>query len=286
MSLLLDGKQCAFDIETQLKKTMADLTAQGQRLPKLVVILVGVNPASISYVTNKAKACNRVGFLSEVIQMAEDSLETDIINEVKELNKDNTVDGILVQLPLPKGINAKNVIETIDPQKDVDGLHSVNVTKLVMNEPGFVPCTAKGVVTLLKAYQIPLLGAHAVVLGRSQLVGRPLAQLLTNENCTVTICHSKTIDIPKYTKMADIVIAAIGKPKMITRDYLSEKTVVVDVGINKVDDKLVGDVDYANVVDLVKAISPVPKGVGPMTIVTLLQNTLDAYTLRNRINHD
>lgn len=286
MSIILDGKQCAFDIEMQLKKTMADLISQGQRLPKLVVILVGVNPASISYVTNKAKACNRVGCLSEVIQMTEDSLETDIINQVKKLNKDNTVDGILVQLPLPKGINAKNVIETIDPQKDVDGLHSVNVTKLVMNESGFVPCTAKGVVTLLKAYQIPLQGAHAVVLGRSQLVGRPLAQLLVNENCTVTICHSKTISIPQYTKMADIVIAAIGKPKMITRDYLSEKTVVVDVGINKVEDKLVGDVDYANVVDLVRAISPVPRGVGPMTIVTLLQNTLDAYMQRNGFNHD
>jgi len=281
MSILLDGKQCALDIETQLKATISDLQNQGKRLPKLVVILVGSNPASVSYVTNKAKACNRVGILSEIINLKEDSTEAEIIDEVKRLNADHDVDGILVQLPLPNRMPSKKIIESIDPHKDVDGLHSVNVTKLVMNEPGFVPCTAKGVITLLKTYKIPLSGAHAVVLGRSQLVGRPLAQLLTNENCTVTICHSKTVDIPQYTRMADIVIAAIGQPKMITRDYLSAKAAVVDVGINKVDDKLVGDVDYENVVDLVRAISPVPKGVGPMTIVTLLQNTLEAYTLRN-----
>lgn len=281
MSILLDGKQCAFDIETQLKTQIAALAAQGKRLPKLVVILVGNDPASISYVTNKAKACNRVGLLSEIVNLSENSTEAQIIAEVKKLNADDAVDGILVQLPLPNRMPSKKIIETIDPDKDVDGLHSVNVTKLVMNEHGFVPCTAKGVVTLLKTYNIPLQGAHAVVLGRSQLVGRPLAQLLTNENCTVTICHSKTIDIPQYTKMADIVIAAIGKPKMITRDFLSAKAAVVDVGINKVDDKLVGDVDFEHVVDLVRAISPVPRGVGPMTIVTLLQNTLEAYTLRN-----
>ena len=281
MSILLDGKQCALDIETQLKATISDLQSQGKRLPKLVVILVGSNPASVSYVTNKAKACNRVGLLSEIINLPEDSTEADIISEVKRLNADHDVDGILVQLPLPNRMPSKKIIESIDPHKDVDGLHSVNVTKLVMNEPGFVPCTAKGVITLLKTYKIPLSGAHAVVLGRSQLVGRPLAQLLTNENCTVTICHSKTVDIPQYTRMADIVIAAIGQPKMITRDYLSAKAAVVDVGINKVDDKLVGDVDFENVVDLVRAISPVPKGVGPMTIVTLLQNTVEAYTLRN-----
>ncbi len=280
MSILLDGKQCALDIENQLKSQIDLIKAANKRLPKLVVILVGTNPASISYVTNKAKACNRVGFLSEIIQLPEDSTLESVIEEVTKLNQDDKVDGILVQLPLPKGLDSKAVIEAIDPSKDVDGLHSVNVTKLVMNEKGFVPCTAKGVVTLLKTYNIPLQGAHAVVLGRSQLVGRPLAQLLTNENCTVTICHSKTVDIPQYTKMADIVIAAIGRPKMITREYLSEKAAVVDVGINKVDDKLVGDVDFENVVDLVKAISPVPKGVGPMTIVTLLQNTFDAYHLR------
>jgi methylenetetrahydrofolate dehydrogenase (NADP+) / methenyltetrahydrofolate cyclohydrolase len=281
MSILLDGKQCALDIENQLKSQIDLIKAANQRLPKLVVILVGTNPASISYVTNKAKACHRVGFLSEIIQLPEDSILEAVIEEVNKLNDDESVDGILVQLPLPKGLDSKAVIESIDPNKDVDGLHSVNVTKLVMNEKGFVPCTAKGVVTLLKTYNIPLQGAHAVVLGRSQLVGRPLAQLLTNENCTVTVCHSKTIDIPQYTRMADIVIAAIGRPKMITREYLSEKAAVVDVGINKVDDKLVGDVDFENVLDLVRAISPVPKGVGPMTIVTLLQNTVDAYHLRS-----
>jgi methylenetetrahydrofolate dehydrogenase (NADP+)/methenyltetrahydrofolate cyclohydrolase len=190
------------------------------------------------------------------------------------------VDGILVQLPLPKHIRSKVVIETIDPDKDVDGLHSVNVTKLVMNDRGFVPCAANGVVPLLKAYNVPLEGADAVVLGRSQLVGRPLAQLLSNENCTVTVCHSKTRNISHHTIQADIVVAAIGRPKMITKDYLSPKAVVVDVGINKVDDKLVGDVDFEAAWDVVKAISPVPKGVGPMTIVTLLENTMDAYTWR------
>ncbi len=284
MSILLDGKQCALDIEAQLKKTIEILEVQGKRLPQLVVILVGNNPASVSYVTNKAKACQRVGLLSEVIQLPETSTESEIIETIQRLNQDDAVDGILVQLPLPNRMPSKKIIEAIDPNKDVDGLHSVNVTKLVMNEKGFVPCTAKGVVTLLKAYQIPLQGAHAVVLGRSQLVGRPLAQLLINENCTVTVCHSKTINIPQYTKMADIVIAAIGQAKMITKDYLSEKATVVDVGINRVNDKLVGDVDFDQVVNLVSAISPVPRGVGPMTIVTLLQNTCDAYTLRNEKN--
>ncbi len=278
MSLLLDGKQCALNIEAQLKVKIDALRDKGERLPKLVVILVGTNPASVSYVTNKAKACTRVGILSEIIQLPEISSEAAVIAEVQGLNADPSVDGILVQLPLPKHIKSKNVIETIDPDKDVDGLHSVNVTKLVMNERGFVPCTAKGVVTLLKAYNVPLEGADAVVLGRSQLVGRPLAQLLSNENATVTVCHSKTRDIPRHTSQADIVVAAIGRPKMITLDYLSPKAVVVDVGINKVDDKLVGDVDFEAAWNVVKAISPVPKGVGPMTIVTLLENTMDAYT--------
>ena len=278
MTTLLDGKQCALDIEAQLKTSIDALRQNGERIPKLVVILVGTNPASVSYVTNKAKACTRVGILSEIIQLPEIISEDAVIDEVKGLNADPNVDGILVQLPLPKHIRSKVVIENIDPDKDVDGLHSVNVTKLVMNERGFIPCTAKGVVTLLKAYNVPLAGADAVVLGRSQLVGRPLAQLLLNENCTVTVCHSKTRDIPHYTRQADIVVAAIGKPKMVTLDYLSDKAVVVDVGINKVDDKLVGDVDFEAAWDNVSAISPVPKGVGPMTIVTLLQNTLDAYT--------
>lgn len=280
MTTLLDGKQCALDIEAQLKTSIDALRQNGERIPKLVVILVGTNPASVSYVTNKAKACTRVGILSEIIQLPEISSEEAVIEEVKGLNADPNVDGILVQLPLPKHIRSKIVIESIDPDKDVDGLHSVNVTKLVMNERGFIPCTAKGVVTLLKAYNVPLAGSDAVVLGRSQLVGRPLAQLLLNENCTVTVCHSKTRDIPHYTRQADIVVAAIGKPKMVTLDYLSAKSVVVDVGINKVDDKLVGDVDFEAAWDKVTAISPVPKGVGPMTIVTLLQNTLDAYTWR------
>lgn len=280
MTTLLDGKQCALDIEAQLKTSIDALRQNGERIPKLVVILVGTNPASVSYVTNKAKACTRVGILSEIIQLPEISSEDAVIEEVKGLNADPNVDGILVQLPLPKHIRSKAVIESIDPDKDVDGLHSVNVTKLVMNERGFIPCTAKGVVTLLKAYNVPLAGSDAVVLGRSQLVGRPLAQLLLNENCTVTVCHSKTRDIPHYTAQADIVVAAIGKPKMVTLDYLSAKSVIVDVGINKVDDKLVGDVDFEAAWDKVTAISPVPKGVGPMTIVTLLQNTLDAYTWR------
>jgi methylenetetrahydrofolate dehydrogenase (NADP+)/methenyltetrahydrofolate cyclohydrolase len=280
MSILLDGKQCALDIEAQLKLKIDALKERGERLPKLVVILVGTNPASVSYVTNKAKACTRVGILSEIIQLPEVISEEAVITEVLGLNADPNVDGILVQLPLPKHIRSKVVIETIDPDKDVDGLHSVNVTKLVMNERGFVPCTAKGVVTLLKAYNVPLEGADAVVLGRSQLVGRPLAQLLSNENCTVTVCHSKTRNISHHTIQADIVVAAIGRPKMITKDYLSPKAVVVDVGINKVDDKLVGDVDFEAAWDVVKAISPVPKGVGPMTIVTLLENTMDAYTWR------
>jgi len=260
MTTLLDGKQCALDIEAQLKTSIDALRQNGERIPKLVVILVGI--------------------LSEIIQLPEISSEDAVIEEVKGLNADPNVDGILVQLPLPKHIRSKAVIESIDPDKDVDGLHSVNVTKLVMNERGFIPCTAKGVVTLLKAYNVPLAGSDAVVLGRSQLVGRPLAQLLLNENCTVTVCHSKTRDIPHYTRQADIVVAAIGKPKMVTLDYLSAKSVVVDVGINKVDDKLVGDVDFEAAWDKVTAISPVPKGVGPMTIVTLLQNTLDAYTWR------
>lgn len=278
---VINGKEISKEIETSLIEKVNALKEAGKRIPKLAVVLVGEDPASQTYVGSKEKACTRVGFLSEVIKMDKDSSTEDVVKEVHRLNNDASVDGILVQLPLPKQCDSKTVILAIDPDKDVDGLHPINVAKLYAKEEGFIPCTPKGIMTLLDRAEVVLEGANAVVVGRSDLVGRPIAQLLLNKNATVTTCHSRTKDIPSYTKNADIIVVAIGRPNYLDKSYIGKEAVIIDVGINRVDGKLVGDVNYDDVFESVKAITPVPRGVGPMTIVSLLENTLIAYDKRS-----
>lgn len=280
----MDGKALSLLIETDIKNNVLDYVSKGYRSPKLVVLLIGDNPASVTYVKNKEKACERVGIQSEVIRMTSDVNTEDVLKVVKQLNNDNTVDGILVQLPIPKHLDVNTIIESLDPNKDVDGLHSNNIAKLYANQDGFVPCTPRGIMTLLKHYNIEVSGKHAVVIGRSALVGRPVAQLLLNENATVTVCHSKTRNLTQITQMADIVVVAIGKDKFLTQEHIHHANAIIDVGINRVNDKLVGDVDYDALIDKVDYMTPVPGGVGPMTIVSLLENTMKSYGLSIKEN--
>ena len=280
----MDGKALSLLIETDIKNNVVDYVSKGNRSPKLVVLLIGENPASVTYVKNKEKACERVGILSEVIRMTSDVNTTDVLKVVKQLNNDTTVDGILVQLPIPKHLDVNTIIESLNPNKDVDGLHSINIAKLYANQDGFVPCTPRGIMTLLKHYNVEISGKHAVVIGRSALVGRPVAQLLLNENATVTVCHSKTRNIAQLTQLADIVVVAIGKDKFLTQEHIQHANAIIDVGINRVNDKLVGDVDYDALIDKVDYMTPVPGGVGPMTIVSLLENTMKSYGLSIKEN--
>lgn len=280
----MDGKALSLIIETDIKNNVLDYVSKGYRSPKLVVLLIGDNPASVTYVKNKEKACERVGIRSEVIRMSSEVSTEDVLKVVSELNNDNTVDGILVQLPIPKHLDVNTIIESLDPNKDVDGLHSINIAKLYANQDGFVPCTPRGIMTLLKHYNIEISGKHAVVIGRSALVGRPVAQLLLNENATVTVCHSKTRNLTQITQMADIVVVAIGKDKFLTQEHIHHANAIIDVGINRVNDKLVGDVDYDALMDKVDYMTPVPGGVGPMTIVSLLENTMKSYGLSIKEN--
>ena len=275
----MDGKALSLSLEAELKLKVDALKEKNARIPKLVVVLVGDNPASQTYVKNKAKACERVGFLSEIIELDGSISQEIVLSTIDRLNRDETVDGILVQLPVPKHLNAKAIVHALNPNKDVDGLHPLNVAKLYENEKGFVPCTPKGIMRLLKEYQINVVGKHCVVLGRSNLVGRPVAQLLLNENATVTICHSKTQNLSEFTKQADIIVVAIGRANFLTSKDVNHAECIIDVGINRVDGKLVGDVAYDELVDKVDAMTPVPGGVGPMTIGMLLENTLEAYTM-------
>ena len=275
----MDGKALSLSLEAELKLKVDALREKNARIPKLVVVLVGDNPASKTYVKNKAKACERVGFLSEIIELDGSISQEIVLSTIDRLNRDETVDGILVQLPVPKHLDAKAIVHALDPNKDVDGLHPLNVAKLYENEKGFVPCTPKGIMRLLKEYQIDVVGKHCVVLGRSNLVGRPVAQLLLNENATVTICHSKTQNLSEFTKQADIIVVAIGRANFLTSKDVNHAECIIDVGINRVDGKLVGDVAYDELVDKVDAMTPVPGGVGPMTIGMLLENTLEAYTM-------
>ena len=275
----MDGKALSLSLEAELKLKVDALREKNARIPKLVVILVGDNPASQTYVKNKAKACERVGFLSEIIELDGSISQEIVLATIDRLNRDETVDGILVQLPVPKHLDAKAIVHALDPNKDVDGLHPLNVAKLYENEKGFVPCTPKGIMRLLKEYQIDVVGKHCVVLGRSNLVGRPVAQLLLNENATVTICHSKTHNLSEFTKQADIIVVAIGRANFLTSKDVNHAECIIDVGINRVDGKLVGDVAYDELLDKVDAMTPVPGGVGPMTIGMLLENTLEAYTM-------
>ncbi|MCH1942582.1 bifunctional methylenetetrahydrofolate dehydrogenase/methenyltetrahydrofolate cyclohydrolase FolD [Holdemania massiliensis] len=278
MAQVIYGSEVSKDIRAQLSEQMEALRSAGARMPKLAVILVGNNPASLSYVTGKEKACAQVGMESELIKLPEATTQDELMAVVHRLNEDPTVDGILCQLPLPQGLDSAQVIREIRPDKDVDGFHPINVGKLHLKEDGFVPCTPLGCMELLHRMGINPSGKRAVVLGRSNLVGAPVARLLLNENATVTICHSKTENLPQVCAEADILIAAVGRAKMVTAEYVKKGAAVIDVGINRNDEgKLVGDVDFASVESKAGFITPVPKGVGPMTITMLLKNTLKAY---------
>lgn len=272
--MIISGTELSKQLRQQMQAEVATYTG---RLPHLVVVLVGDNPASKSYVSGKEKASLQIGIQSTIIRLADTISEQDLLEKIHQLNKDNSIDGILVQLPLPQHIDENKVINTISIDKDVDGFHPLNVARLHLGESCILPCTPKGIITMLKSAGVSIAGKHAVVVGRSNIVGKPVAQLLLKENATVSICHSKTQDLKAIILQADILIAAIGKPKMITADMIKENAVVIDVGVNRVGDKLVGDVDFDNMVSKASIITPVPGGVGPMTITSLLQNTLEIY---------
>lgn len=284
--MIIYGNELAASFKEKMKAEIETLKKENKRLPLLAVILVGNNPASQSYVRSKEKACLSIGMENKTIVLPEDISQQELENVVQQQNEDDTVDGILVQLPLPKHLNEQAVIDKISPLKDVDGLHPVNAGALLTNRSGFIPCTPKGVMAMLESIGLDdLSGMNAVVLGRSNLVGKPLALLLQNKNATVTIVHSKTKDIKTITSKADILVAAIGQPKMVKSDWVRDGAVVIDVGINRMENgKLCGDVDFDDVCDKVKAISPVPKGVGPMTVCMLLENTLESYHNKERKN--
>lgn len=283
MGELLYGSELAQKLRAEMKVKIDALKESGERIPCLAVILVGNNPASLSYVRGKEKACAEIGIDSKMIHLDETISQEELEQEIKKCNEDPSVDGILLQLPLPKGLDETRAITTIDPSKDVDGLHPINVGKLYLGEEGFVPCTPKGCVKILEEMGCDIDGKKAVVVGRSKLVGAPVARLLQNANATVTICHSHTKDMKAVCKEADILIVAIGKEKFVNHEYVKEGAYVVDVGINRQENgKLCGDVDTDDVLPYAKAITPVPKGVGPMTICMLLDNTLESYEKRQK----
>ena len=276
MPLLIDGKKISTEIKDELKVTVEELKKQGVETC-LAVIQVGDDPASSIYVRNKKRACAYVGIESLSYELPEETTEEELVKLVKELNENDKVRGILVQLPLPKHINADTIIRTISPDKDVDGFHPESVGRLCIGEPGFVSCTPAGIIQLLKRSGIEIEGKECVVVGRSNIVGKPMSILLLRENGTVTITHSRTKDLKEVTGRADILVVAIGKPKFITADYVKEGAVVIDVGMHRNEEnKLCGDVDFDDVKDKVSAITPVPGGVGPMTIAMLMYNCVEA----------
>lgn len=276
MPLLIDGKKISTEVKDELKVTVEELKKQGVETC-LAVIQVGDDPASSIYVRNKKRACAYVGIESLSYELPEETTEDQLVKLVKELNENDNVHGILVQLPLPKHINADTIIRTISPDKDVDGFHPESVGRLCIGEPGFVSCTPAGIIQLLKRSGIEIEGKECVVVGRSNIVGKPMSILLLRENGTVTITHSRTKDLKEVTGRADILVVAIGKPKFITADYVKEGAVVIDVGMHRNEEnKLCGDVDFDDIKDKVSAITPVPGGVGPMTIAMLMYNCVEA----------
>ena len=276
MPLLIDGKKISTEIKDELKVTVEELKKQGVETC-LAVIQVGDDPASSIYVRNKKRACAYVGIESLSYELPEETTEDQLVKLVKELNENDNVHGILVQLPLPKHINADTIIRTISPDKDVDGVHPESVGRLCIGEPGFVSCTPAGIIQLLKRSGIEIEGKECVVVGRSNIVGKPMSILLLRENGTVTITHSRTKDLKEVTGRADILVVAISKPKFITADYVKEGAVVIDVGMHRNEEnKLCGDVDFDDIKDKVSAITPVPGGVGPMTIAMLMYNCVEA----------
>ena len=283
--MIIDGKKVAADLRGELKKKVVELKSKYNASPGLTVILVGEDPPSKIYVRNKEKFAIEVGINSEVIKYPADLEEKVLLDKIKELNKNDKVSGILVQLPLPKHINKRKVIETIDYRKDVDGFHPMNVGNLSSGYDSSIPCTPLGCSLLLKQVDKNLNGKHAVVIGRSNLNGKPMTQLLLKENCTVTITHSKTKDLKIECLRADIIIAAVGIPKLVKGSWIKKGAIVIDVGINKTDSGLVGDVDFDEVSKVAKAITPVPGGVGPMTIACLLNNTVECFK-KAQLNKD
>ncbi len=288
MTQILDGKALAAQMKDEIANEVRQLMAKGHRAPHLVAILVGDDGASQTYVANKEKSSREVGFTSSIYRMPDTTTEEELLNTIEFLNNDSEVDGFIVQLPLPKQINEKNIIEAISSSKDVDGFTPINIGRMVLNEDCFLPATPAGVVTLIQRYGIETCGKHCVVIGRSNIVGTPMANLMSRKeswaNCTVTMCHSHTQDLPSITRQADILIVAIGKPEFITADMVKPGATVIDVGMHRIPDTnkksgyhLCGDVKHDEVAPISGAITPVPGGVGPLTIITLLQNTMKAY---------
>ncbi|GAB3052224.1 bifunctional methylenetetrahydrofolate dehydrogenase/methenyltetrahydrofolate cyclohydrolase FolD [Virgibacillus ainsalahensis] len=274
---IINGKELAHTLKQEMKEEVLQLKNNSGLIPHLTVVIVGDNPASKSYVKGKQKASDEVGISSELIELPASTSEDQLLQLIEELNHNSSVHGILVQLPLPDHIKEEHVIVAIDPEKDVDGFHPVNIGRMMTGEDTFLPCTPYGIITMLKSKDIEIEGKHAVIIGRSNIVGKPVGQLLLNENATVTYCHSKTEDLKKFTLDADILIAAVGKPNALDESYLKQGAVVVDVGINRLEDgSLTGDVDFDRAKEKVAYITPVPRGVGPMTITMLLKNTIKA----------
>lgn len=288
---LIDGKKTAAEIKAEIAATVADIVAKGGKRPHLAAILVGHDGGSETYVAHKVKACEECGFTSSLIRFEDDITEERLLDEVRRLNDDPDVDGFIVQLPLPRHIDEQRVIETVDPDKDVDGFHPVNVGRLSIGLPGFRSATPAGIIELLRRYRIETRGRHCVIIGRSNIVGKPLASLMMQKapvgDATVTVCHSATKNLKEITSQADILVAALGRPGFVTADMVKDGAVVIDVGTTRVADatkkngwRLSGDVDFANVAPKCSFITPVPGGVGPMTIVSLMLNTLEAARRR------
>jgi len=273
---IIDGKKLSHELKMKMKNEVTQLKKTGVT-PHLTVILVGDNPASKSYVKGKEKACEETGISSDLIELNETITEDELLAEIVKLNNDKSVHGILVQLPLPDHIEEQKIIEIISPKKDVDGFHPVNIGKMMTGQDTFFPCTPYGIITMLKSKDISIEGKHAVILGRSNIVGKPVGQLLLNENATVTYCHSRTRNLKEYTKNADILVVALGKAHFVDEDHIKKGAVVIDVGINRTEDgSLTGDVNFDKVKERASYITPVPRGVGPLTITMLLSNTIKA----------
>jgi methylenetetrahydrofolate dehydrogenase (NADP+)/methenyltetrahydrofolate cyclohydrolase len=280
--VIISGKEISVKIKDQLKEEVSKIKETYPRLPKLVVILVGDNQASQTYVRNKERGCQYIGIESEILRHDASFSEIELLQEINDLNNDDTVDGILVQLPLPQHINEEKVLDAIVPSKDVDGFHPENVAKLFLGQHSLVPCTPKGMMVLLEEINYDLASKEVVIVGRSNIVGKPVALLCLQKNATVTIAHSQTKDLKAVCSRADVLIAAIGKPKFFNHEYVKDGAVVLDVGINRDENnKLCGDVDFDDVKDKVSAITPVPGGIGPMTITMLMKNTIEAFYHRN-----
>lgn len=284
---IIDGKKTAAEIKQEIAAEVAEMTAAGERAPHLAAILVGHDGGSETYVANKVKACGECGFTSTLIRFEENVTEEELLEQIKKINENPEIDGLIVQLPLPRHINEHRITIAVAPSKDVDGFHPINVGRMSIGLPCFLPATPAGIMQLLKRYNVPTSGKHAVVIGRSNIVGKPMASLLMQKsnpgNCTVTVCHSATPNIKELTLQADIIVAALGKPGFLTADMVKPGATIIDVGTTRVPDatrkagwRLCGDVDYANVADKCDFITPVPGGVGPMTICSLMINTLQA----------